>query len=393
MFGTCSSPTAGEIARAGDPHAARGSGSAPSPCTPTPTRTRRTSREADDAVRIGPARRELPVDRRGPRRRAPRPARRRSTPATASSRRTPRSPRRAPRPGSCSSGRRPRRSRRWATRSAPSSMVAAAGVPVVPGPTAPGTDAELAGPPRGSASRCWSSRRPAAAARACGSSDRPDDLADALAGPARGARRRSATTPCCSSGWSTAPRHIEVQVLADAHGHVIHLGERECSLQRRHQKVVEEAPSPLLDPGAARARWAPRPATPPRASATPAPGTVEFLVAGDRAGRVLLHGDEHPPAGRAPRHRGGDRARPGRAAAAGRRGGAAAVAQDDVVAARARRRGARLRRGPGRAGSCRPAGAVLALREPGAPGSGSTPGSPRAVVGSDYDPMLSKVIA
>jgi acetyl-CoA carboxylase biotin carboxylase subunit len=79
------------------------------------------------------------------------------------------------------------------------------------------------------------------------------------------------------------PRHVEIQVLGDHHGHMIHLGERECSIQRRHQKVIEECPSPLMaiDPrlrdrmGAAAVKVA-------RAAGYANAGTIEFLVDRDR---------------------------------------------------------------------------------------------------------------
>lgn len=77
------------------------------------------------------------------------------------------------------------------------------------------------------------------------------------------------------------PRHIEIQIVADLHGNLIHLGERECSLQRRHQKVIEESPSPFVDE-ALRSRMGKAAITIGKLAGYTNAGTVEFLVDQDR---------------------------------------------------------------------------------------------------------------
>ena len=113
--------------------------------------------------------------------------------------------------------------------------------------------------------------------------DREADLESALRDASSEAQRAFRSAEIYIEKFLERPRHIEIQILGDHHGHMVHLGERECSIQRRHQKVIEESPSPLvaLHPemrhamGDAAIRAA-------RAAGYYNAGTVEFLVDADR---------------------------------------------------------------------------------------------------------------
>ncbi|MBY0505641.1 MAG: acetyl-CoA carboxylase biotin carboxylase subunit [Bryobacteraceae bacterium] len=109
--------------------------------------------------------------------------------------------------------------------------------------------------------------------------DRHEDLPGALRDAASEAERSFKSSEVYLEKLVLNPRHIEIQVLGDEHGHLIHLGERECSIQRRHQKVIEECPSPLVSatPGLREAMGAAAVKAAKAAGYTNA-GTVEFLV-------------------------------------------------------------------------------------------------------------------
>ncbi len=159
--------------------------------------------------------------------------------------------------------------------------VAAAGVPVVPGRAEPGmTDGEL--PEAAHEVGFPVLVKPSAGGGGKGMHLVRDGagLADAIATARREATSAFGNGDLLVERWIERPRHVEIQVFADAHGAVVHLGERECSLQRRHQKIVEEAPSPLLDP-ATRAVMGRHAVEVARRCGYVGAGTVEFVVPGD----------------------------------------------------------------------------------------------------------------
>jgi acetyl-CoA/propionyl-CoA carboxylase, biotin carboxylase, biotin carboxyl carrier protein len=127
-------------------------------------------------------------------------------------------------------------------------LMKAAGVPIVPGTTQPVETVDDA------AKAAKQIGYPIAVKAAGGGGGKgfrvalePDKLSDAFEGAAREGEKFFSDPTVYLERYLPDPRHVEVQVLADAHGSVIHLGERDCSIQRRHQKLIEESPAPMVD--------------------------------------------------------------------------------------------------------------------------------------------------
>jgi len=230
----------------------------------------------------------------------------------------------------------------------------------------------------------------------------PGQLADALASARREAASAFGDDTLFLERFVQRPRHIEVQIIADTHGNVVHLGERECSLQRRHQKVIEEAPSPLLDE-ATRARIGEAACNTARSVDYTGAGTVEFIVSADAPDEFFFMEMntrlqvEHPVTELVT---GLDLVEWQVRVAAGEPLG---FEQSDITLTGHAIEARVYAEDPAR-GFLPTGGTVLGLDEPG--GASAATGSDTAigirvdsglregtVVGSDYDPMLSKVIA
>jgi acetyl-CoA/propionyl-CoA carboxylase biotin carboxyl carrier protein len=225
----------------------------------------------------------------------------------------------------------------------------------------------------------------------------PAELAGAIESARREAKGAFGDDTLLMERFVTTPRHIEIQVLADTHGNVIHLGERECSLQRRHQKIIEEAPSLLLT-AATRERMGASAVEAARSCGYVGAGTVEFIVSAKAPDEFFFMEMntrlqvEHPVTEMVT---GLDLVEWQVKIAAGE---CLSVAQQDVrltghaVEARVYAETPSLKEGA--RGFIPTGGTVLAVHEPSGEGvrvdSWLAEG---AVIGSHYDPMLAKVIA
>ncbi|MGW7083848.1 ATP-binding protein [Streptomyces sp. NPDC054871] len=271
--------------------------------------------------------------------------------------------------------------------------VKAAGVPVVPGSSGSGlTDAQLADAAREIGMPVL--LKPSAGGGGKGMRLVRDAslLADEIAAARREARSSFGDDTLLVERWIDRPRHIEIQVLADGHGNVIHLGERECSLQRRHQKIIEEAPSVLLDE-ATRASMGEAAVQAARSCGYAGAGTVEFIVPGkDPASYYFMEMNtrlqvEHPVTELIT---GIDLVEWQLRVAAGEE---LPYGQQDITLTGHAIEARVCAEDPSR-GFLPSGGTVLALREPQGDGVRTDSGlSEGTEIGSLYDPMLSKVIA
>ncbi|MFF0447443.1 biotin carboxylase N-terminal domain-containing protein [Streptomyces sp. NPDC004609] len=158
--------------------------------------------------------------------------------------------------------------------------VKAAGVPVVPGSSGSGlTDRQLADAARAIGMPVLLKPSAGGGGKGMRLTRVESALLEEIAAARREARASFGDDTLLVERWIDRPRHIEIQVLADAHGRVVHLGERECSLQRRHQKIIEEAPSVLLDEET-RAAMGEAAVQAARSCGYVGAGTVEFIVPG-----------------------------------------------------------------------------------------------------------------
>ncbi|AUH69842.1 biotin carboxylase N-terminal domain-containing protein [Gordonia sp. PS3] len=280
-------------------------------------------------------------------------------------------------------------------------------VPVVPGISRPGlTDQELIDAAGGVGFPVLIKPSAGGGGKGMHRVEDPSGLPEALATARREAASAFGDDTLFLEHFVLTPRHIEVQILADEHGNVIHLGERECSLQRRHQKVIEEAPSALLDE-ATRQRIGEAACDAARSVGYTGAGTVEFIVSAtapedfffmEMNTRLQV---EHPVTEMVT---GVDLVEQQVRIA---RGEKLALTQDDIVmtghAVEARvyaedpaqgflpTGGEVTRLSWPRAASMEPARLATGAQRPGVRvDSGIEEGS---VIGSDYDPMLAKVIA